>query len=354
MSYSPPDFYWAGEGACHWFINHCCRLRIGLPEVNGHLPQPAVIHDPISRWFSAIIPFGTILVLQYYAINHLRTSLITLQREIIKRKEAEVIKDQTVHDLSAREKELRDYRYALDISSIVSIADVEGRFTFVNDNFCTISKYSSEELMGQSHSLLWSGEHPPEYFTGLVSAMQEGKSYRGEFCNKAKDDSLYWVDTTIVPFLDKEGKVYQYMSINRDITQKKKAPEQLRASEERYKSIIDVSNTGAWEYDLDTQRVWYSAQYFSMLGIDKPEGVWEDTEGMSWVSRLHPDDRERAVQIFDKFLSEDTTELYESFFRMRHANGGWVWIWSRAKRLHDKDGNITNISRVPIPILQNA
>ena len=313
-------------------------------EIKGLLPIAAVAHDPISRWFSAIIPFGTILVLQYYAINHLRSSIVSLQREVIKRKEAELTKDKTVHDLSDREKELRDYKYALDISSIVSISDVDGHFTFVNENFRMISKYSSEELLGQSHSILWSGVHPPEYFDGLVLAMQEGKSYRGEFCNKAKDGSFYWVDTTIVPFLNEEGQVYQYMSINRDITRKKEALEQLRASEERYKSIIAVSNTGAWEYDLDTQRVWYSGQYFQMLGIDKPAGVWEDTEGKSWVDRLHPDDRERAVEIFDKFLSEGTAELYESFFRMQHQNGDWIWIWSRARRMHDKDGKLTNIS----------
>lgn len=313
-------------------------------EIRGLLPVAVVAHDPISRWFSAIIPFGTILVLQYYAINHLRNSLVSLQREIIRRKDAEVIKDKTVLDLCEREKELKDYKYALDISSIVSITDVDGNFTFVNENFCKISKYSVEDLLGQSHSLLWSGEHLPEYFAGLVSAMQEGKFYRGEFCNKAKDGSFYWVDTNIVPFLNEEGKVYQYMSINRDITPKKEALEQLRASEERYKSIIAVSNTGAWEYNVDTHQVWYSAQYFAMLGIDKPDGAWEDTEGMSWIDRLHPDDRERAVKIFDKFLLEGAKELYESFFRMRHKNGDWVWIWSRARRLQDKDGNITNIS----------
>ncbi|MBE9665012.1 PAS domain-containing protein [Mucilaginibacter boryungensis] len=299
-------------------------------EATGHLPAPVVIHDPISRWISAIIPFCTVMVLQYYAINHLRSSLITLQRETIKRK--------------AAVQELQDYKYALDTSSIVSISAVDGTFTFVNENFCTVSKYSAEELIGQSHSVLWSGEHPPEYFAGLGLAMQEGKSYRGEFCNRAKDGSLYWVDTTIVPFLNASGKVYQYMSINGDITRKKEALEQLRASEERYKSIITVSNTGAWEYNADTHQVWYSTQYFAMLGIDQPDGVWEDTAGMSWVDRLHPDDRERAVKIFDKFLSGGTTELYESIFRMQHKNGDWVWIWSRARRLLDKDGNITNIT----------
>ncbi|MEO6282061.1 MAG: PAS domain-containing protein [Dyadobacter sp.] len=313
-------------------------------EINGLLPIAAVAHDPIGRWLSAIIPFGTILVLQYYAINHLRTSLVSLQREIIGRKDAEVIKDKTVLDLREREKELRDYKYALEISSIVSVTDVDGHFTFVNENFCKISKYSVEELLGQSHSILWSGEHPPEYFAGLVSAMQEGKFYRAEFCNKAKDGSVYWVDTNIVPFLNEEGKVYQYMSINRDITRKKEALEQLRVSEERYKSIITVSNTGAWEYELDTDRVWYSAQYFAMLGMDRPDGFWDETMATTWMDRLHPEDRERSIKKFDDFLKSGSLDLYESFFRMRHENGNWVWIWSRARRLHDRHGNITNIT----------
>ncbi|MFC3562910.1 PAS domain-containing protein [Pedobacter jamesrossensis] len=313
-------------------------------EVIGHLPAPMVVHDPISRWISAIIPFGTVLVLQYYSINHLRSSLISLQREIIKRKDAEKQNDKTIHNLSVREKELKDYKYALDVSSIVSISAVDGTFIFVNENFCKVSKYSSEELVGNQHTMLWSGYHPQEYFMDLVTAMQQGTSYRAEFCNRAKDGSLYWVDTMIVPFLNEEGDVYQYMSINRDITREKEALEQLRASEERYKSIIAVSNTGAWEYNLDTQRVWYSAQYFAMLGLDRTDGVWEDIEGMSWVERLHPEDRERSTKIFNEFLMSESTELYESFFRMRHQNGDWVWIWSRARRLRDKDGNMTNIS----------
>ncbi|MGF7080500.1 PAS domain-containing protein [Mucilaginibacter sp. UYCu711] len=312
-------------------------LVLAWLEVSGHLPAAAIIHDPVSRWISAIIPFATIMVLQYYAINHLRTSLITLQREIIKRKEAEAIK-------GARENELKDYKYALDTSSIVSISAVDGSFTFVNENFCKVSKYSPEELIGNQHSMLWSGYHPPEYFNGLGMAMQEGKSYRGEFCNKAKDGSLYWVDTTIVPFLNGDGKVYQYMSINRDITSKKEALEQLRASEERYKSIITVSNTGAWEYDLDADRVWYSAQYFAMLGINRPDDFWDETMATTWMDRLHPEDRERSIKTFDEFLKSGSLELYESFFRMRHENGDWVWIWSRARRLHDRDGNITNIT----------
>ncbi|MFD2873179.1 PAS domain-containing protein [Mucilaginibacter ximonensis] len=318
-------------------------LALAWLDVKGLLPAAVVRHDPISRWISAIIPFGTVMVLQYYAIDNLRSGLTSMQREIVRRKQAETTKDETLRELSERKNELQDYKYALDISAIVGISDVDGNFTYVNENFCKVSKYTANELVGQPHTILWSGVHPPEYFTELGNSMQAGKPYQGEFCNRAKDGSLYWVDSTVVPFLDDKGQVYQYISINRDITQKKEAEELLRASEERYKSIITVSNTGAWEYDHETQRVWYSAQYFAMLGYDEPEGVWEDTESLSWVSRLHPEDRERAVGIFDDFLQGNATDIYENFFRMRHQNGSWVWILSRAKRLQDKDGALTNI-----------
>lgn len=319
-------------------------LGLAWLQLKGLLPPAVVLHDPLSHWISAIIPFGTVMVLQYYAINHLRSSLTTMQREIVKRKNAEVTKDETLRELSEREKELQDYKYALDVSAIVGISDINGNFTFVNENFCKISKYSAEELIGQPHAMLWSGEHPPEYFTELEIAMKAGKAYRAEFCNKAKDGSLYWVDSTVVPFLDDKGRVYQYISINADITRKKEAQEQLRASEERYRSVIAVSNTGAWEYNSETQRVWYSARYLAMLGYDEPEGLWEDTERMSWVSRLHPEDLDRSVRTFENFLEGNTMNVYENFFRMRHKNGDWVWIVSRAKRLHDKDGKLTNIT----------
>ncbi len=319
-------------------------LVLALLEVNGKLPAPTVVHDPISRWISAMIPIVTILVMQYYAINHLRSSLRSMQREILRRRTAEAQNKETLNELVEREKELEDYKYALDISSIVAISSVEGAFLYVNDNFCKISKYTTEELIGKSHDILFSGHHPPEYFDELGFALMQGKPYRGEFCNKAKDGSLYWVDSTIVPFLNDEGKVYQYISINSDITQKKEAVQQLLANKERYKSIIEVSNTGAWEYDLETKKVWYSSKYFAMLGIDRPDGIWADTVGMSWADLLHPDDRDNAVRVFDEFLEANSTDLYENIFRMRHQSGDWVWIWSRARRLRDQNGNLTTIS----------
>jgi len=111
-------------------------------------------------------------------------------------------------DLERRERkaELKDYKYALDISSIVSISKTDGTFSFVNENFCKISQYTFGELIGQSHRMLWSGLHTEAYFDHLSVKLKSGLPFRGEFCNKAKDGSLYWVESVITPFLDENKK----------------------------------------------------------------------------------------------------------------------------------------------------
>lgn len=143
--------------------------------------------------------------------------------------------------------QLSNQKHALDEHAIVAITNVQGEILYANDKFCEISYYSKEELIGQNHRILNSGYHSQEFFKDMYKSLMKGRVWKAEIKNKRKDGSFYWVESTIVPFRNIEGKIYEYISIRTDITELKEIEEKLRianATKDRFFSIIghDLKN----------------------------------------------------------------------------------------------------------------
>jgi len=189
-----------------------------------------------------------------------------IARDITKQKEAE-------HNLQISLKETEDYKFTINEATIVAITDQKGVIKYANDNFCKISKYSREELMGQDHRIINSGHHSKEFMRDMWITIANGNIWKGEIKNKAKDGTYYWVNTCIVPFLNNEGKPYQYLAIRADITEKKEAEDALLNSEQNLHLILDLVPQSIFAKDYEGNFLFVNKSFSSLHGFDADEMI---------------------------------------------------------------------------------
>jgi len=222
------------------------------------------------------------------------------------------------------EKALRESKFlvtTMNQHDIVSTADVEGSITSVNDKFCKVSGYGRDELIGKNHSIVKSGYHSHEFYMELWSTITQGKVWRGIICNKAKDGSNYWVDSTIVPFLDANGKPYKYVSARTNITD-------LRVSEERLNRSQDFANIGTWDWDISNDKLFWSEKISTLLGyVDEiPETTYKN-----FLAMVHPEDKQMLESAINNCFNSG--EQYDVEHRVIWQNGEIHWL--------QESGNVT-------------
>ncbi len=183
-------------------------IMIGLPYLQ------------LSPWADTALDTGLLTVFSGLCIWYF---IIIPDRKIIQKS-----KEESIHFL-------KQHLQAIDEFAVVSTTDMAGRINYVNSNFCQISGYSSEELLGKKHNIVNSGVHSKEFFLDVWKTISNGKIWRGQICNRAKDGSLYWVDSNIIPIFNAENKITKYLSFRFDITSEKKIEQALE--EEKIKNI---------------------------------------------------------------------------------------------------------------------
>lgn len=209
-------------------------------------------------------------------------------------------------------KELNDYKIALDESSIVAITNQKGIINYVNDNFCNISKYSREELIGQDHRIINSGYHSKEFIRDLWVTIANGNIWKGDLCNRAKDGTIYWVETTIVPFLNDNGKPWQYVAIRSDITSRKLAEEAIRISEQTRRLIMDSAIDAIVCIDTTGKIILWTPQAEKIFG-------WKENEilGKTLTQTIIPHQyREAHTKGFARYLATQKTEMLNTLIEI--------------------------------------
>ncbi|MGE5943766.1 MAG: PAS domain S-box protein, partial [Flavobacteriales bacterium] len=229
-------------------------------------------------------------------------------------------------------EKITDYKYALDESSIVAITDQKGIIKYVNDNFCNISKYTAKELIGQDHRIINSGYHSKEFIKELWTTIANGKVWKGELKNKAKDGTVYWVDTTIVPFLNHEGKPYQYVAIRSDITDRKKGEEELK------KILKEISD---YKYALDESAI---------VAITDQKGI---------ITHVNDNFCKISKYTANELIGQDHRIINSGFHSKEFIKKLWTTIangkvWKGELKNKAKDGSTYWVDTTIVPFLNHA
>ncbi len=216
--------------------------------------------------------------------------------------------------------------------SYISVADVRGTIISVNDKFCEISGYTRGELIGQNHRMISSGMHAKSFYDDIWTTITQGHVWQGAICNRKKTGEEYWVESTIVPFLNEQGIPYKFVCARTDITA-------LRASEERLIRSQEFSNIGTWDWDILTNKLHWSEGIWKLFGY---KDTLIETTYQNFLSRLHPEDRQYVEESINGCVEHGLA--YDIEHRVIWPDGSIHW-------LHERGDVVRNATGAPLHML---
>ncbi len=226
-------------------------------------------------------------------------------------------------ELASALRRSRQIRKAIDEHAAVAITDPDGTITEINDAFCRASGYPPEELIGQNHRILNSGYHSTEFFAELWRTISKGETWHGQVRNRRKDGTFYWDNSTIVPFLDEKGKVETYIAIRYDITGRLKAEHAVKQERALLLKVFESSFAGYWDWNLESNTLFYSQSYKRMLGYTDQEFPNTPDE---WKRHLFQEEVLPAEARFKELVRTRGATPYRSPLRFKHKDGHTVWV----------------------------
>ncbi len=259
-------------------------------------------------------------------------------RDRIQRTEQELTT--SLQEQRTAQAETRALLGTLDMHSIVSVADRQGRIVSVNDAFCRISGYERDELLGRTHNVVNSGRQTRQFWVDMWRTIAAGQPWRGEICNRAKDGSLYWVDSMISPHKGADGRIEKYISIRTDITYVKQQQIDLQEMAERMAIASEGGGHGLWDWkDLQSDVQWWSASYYTMLGFTPRE---LPSTASAFQDLLHPDSRQSAVDLMAQAIKERSAFQMEQLVRTKDR--GYRWFRVHARIFFDAQGQAVRVA----------
>ena len=165
----------------------------------------------------------------------------------------------THHNLKETLADLEFRKQALNNHAIVSVTDSKGKIIYVNDKFCEMSQYSRDELTGKNHRIIKSGEHSKKFYSDMLNTIAKGEIWQGQICNRAKDGSYYWVETTLIPRLNEKGKPFEFIGIRTDITSQKNSEDEIKSLArfpmENPEPVMRVNESGKIIFNNDAAEI---------------------------------------------------------------------------------------------------